>query len=335
MVHPSYQLNPGDMFQVDVEKVLFATGEQKSASQDKRMLENLEARKKRAEALQSEFIANSAAAKAAAASAESTEKATDGEAAEAAEAAEGEGESANAEAATEAPGLESLTPEESWRLNNRSLKVLLKDVRKLLKSTPQSLTAKDKKVLRLFRSDAKRYLSHPEGSDISAKDMMDALKTQMESHESMRESFEGLSVADNAAPKASKTTEAAPAEKSQNKERELGKGFAELSQEQKDKAVRIMGDSQLTREEMRSLARLLQSEEENPIDHTKPYATPWRPRPYMSAFAFIPRYLEVNQNICAAVYLRHPVARKGLAEVPTPFHYITSQLTHNWYLQRG
>ncbi|MBC8845216.1 hypothetical protein IAI16_35085, partial [Escherichia coli] len=72
--------------------------------------------------------------------------------------------------------LESLTPEESWRLNNRSLKVLLKDVRKLLKSTPQSLTAKDKKVLRLFRSDAKRYLSHPEGSDISAKDMMDALK---------------------------------------------------------------------------------------------------------------------------------------------------------------
>lgn len=330
MVHPSYALNPGDMFQVDVEKVMFATGEQKSASQDKRMLENLEARKKRADALQSEFIANSAAGKAAAASAGSTEKAAEGEAAEA---AEGEGEAAAAET-TEAPGLESLTPEESWRLNNRSLKVLLKDVRKLLKSTPQSLTAKDKKVLRLFRSDAKRYLSHPEGSDMSAKDMMDALKMQMETHESMRESFEGLSVSDNAAPKASKA-EASPAEKSQNKDRELGKGFAELSEEQKEKAVRIMGDSQLTREEMRSLARLLQSEEENPIDHTKPYATPWRPRPYMSAFAFIPRYLEVNQNICAAVYLRHPVARKGLAEVPTPFHYITSQLTHNWYLQRG
>lgn len=329
MVHPSYALNPGDMFQVDVEKVMFATGEQKSASQDKRVLENLEARKKRADALQSEFIANSAAGKAAAASAGSTEKAEG----EAAEAAEGEGEAAAAET-TEAPGLESLTPEESWRLNNRSLKVLLKDVRKLLKSTPQSLTAKDKKVLRLFRSDAKRYLSHPEGSDVNAKDMMDALKLQMESHESMRESFEGLSVSDNAAPRASKA-EAAPAEKSQNKDRELGKGFAELSEEQKEKAVRIMGDSQLTREEMRSLARLLQSEEENPIDYTKPYATPWRPRAYMSAFAFIPRYLEVNQNICAAVYLRHPVARKGLAEVPTPFHYITSQLTHNWYLQRG
>ena len=30
-------------------------------------------------------------------------------------------------------------------------------------------------------------------------------------------------------------------------------------------------------------------------DTSKPYATPWRPRAYMSAFAFIPRYLEVSQ----------------------------------------
>ncbi|KAF2639660.1 alpha-L RNA-binding motif-containing protein [Massarina eburnea CBS 473.64] len=65
-----------------------------------------------------------------------------------------------------------------------------------------------------------------------------------------------------------------------------------------------------------------------------PYATPWRPRDYMTAFAFIPRYLEVNQNICAAVYLRHPVARPGLAEVPTPFHVETGQLAFNWYLRR-
>lgn len=65
-----------------------------------------------------------------------------------------------------------------------------------------------------------------------------------------------------------------------------------------------------------------------------PYATPWRPRDYMSAFAFIPRYLEVNQNICAAVYLRHPVARPGLGEVPTPFSIETGQLAFNWYLRR-
>lgn len=61
---------------------------------------------------------------------------------------------------------------------------------------------------------------------------------------------------------------------------------------------------------------------------------PWRPREYMSAFAFIPRYLEVNQNICSAVYLRHPVARPGLAEVPTPFPEPLSQLAFNWFLRR-
>jgi ribosomal protein S4 len=72
----------------------------------------------------------------------------------------------------------------------------------------------------------------------------------------------------------------------------------------------------------------------NQKDASAPYATPWRPRDYMSAFAFIPRYLEVNQNICAAVYLRHPVARPGLGEVPTPFSEETGQLAFNWYLRR-
>ncbi|KAF2713358.1 alpha-L RNA-binding motif-containing protein [Pleomassaria siparia CBS 279.74] len=72
----------------------------------------------------------------------------------------------------------------------------------------------------------------------------------------------------------------------------------------------------------------------NKRDSSAPYATPWRPRDYMNAFAFIPRYLEVNQNICAAVYLRHPVARPGLAEVPTPFPVETGQLAFTWYLRR-
>jgi ribosomal protein S4 len=72
----------------------------------------------------------------------------------------------------------------------------------------------------------------------------------------------------------------------------------------------------------------------NNRDKLKPYATPWKPRDYMSAFAFIPRYLEVNQNVCSAVYLRDPVARPGLAEVPSPFHTETSQLAFQWYLRR-
>lgn len=74
--------------------------------------------------------------------------------------------------------------------------------------------------------------------------------------------------------------------------------------------------------------------EENQEDPSKPYATPWQPRPYMSPFAFIPRYLEVQHAICSAVYLRHPVARPGLAEVPTPFPAETQQLAFAWYLRR-
>ncbi|KAK6610589.1 37S ribosomal protein NAM9, mitochondrial [Botrytis cinerea] len=78
----------------------------------------------------------------------------------------------------------------------------------------------------------------------------------------------------------------------------------------------------------------IQRARENPIDESKPYMTPWQPRPYMSAFAFIPRYLEVNQKICSAVYLRHPVARPGMSEVPSPFSMELLQLAHNWYLRR-
>jgi hypothetical protein len=72
----------------------------------------------------------------------------------------------------------------------------------------------------------------------------------------------------------------------------------------------------------------------NPVDESRAYKTPWRPRDYMSPFAFVPRYLEVNHTVCSAVYLRHPVARPGLAEVPTPFDVGIGSLAFAWYLRR-
>ncbi|KAF8426890.1 hypothetical protein EV426DRAFT_545379 [Tirmania nivea] len=72
----------------------------------------------------------------------------------------------------------------------------------------------------------------------------------------------------------------------------------------------------------------------NPSDPSKPYLTPWQPRDYLSPFAFIPRYLEVNFTICHAVYLRHPVARPGATEVPSPFGPETQQLAFHWFLRR-
>lgn len=338
MVHPSYQLNPGDMFQVDIEKVMYGTGQQKVTQKDKRLGENLESRKKKSDAFYQTAI-NKAAANA---STDATSAETAGEGdkpeAETASAEETSEEQQSEGAEASGPGLESLTPEETWKLNNRALKFLLKDVKKILKNSTKELSAKEKKQLRLFRADAKRFLSHPEDSAFDIQELIEELQLQMKSHELMRESFEKLTIAPVSTDAAVETAPAAEAEgqkSAHNRQRQIDKGLDGLTEEQKEKAVRIMGESQLTREEMNKLARLLRYDEENPVDDTKPYATPWQPRPFMSAFAFIPRYLEVNPNICAAVYLRHPVARKGMAEVPTPFSYLTSQLTHNWYLERG
>jgi hypothetical protein len=60
----------------------------------------------------------------------------------------------------------------------------------------------------------------------------------------------------------------------------------------------------------------------------------WEPKDYMAPFAFVPRYLEVNHTVCSAVYLRHPVARMGLAEVPSPFPLETGNLAFSYYLRR-
>ncbi len=82
------------------------------------------------------------------------------------------------------------------------------------------------------------------------------------------------------------------------------------------------------------LTQALENARDNPVDPSKPYATPWRPREYISPFAFVPRYLEVHHKVCSAVYLRHPVARPGLGEVPTPYPVETNGLAFNWYLRR-
>jgi hypothetical protein len=47
--------------------------------------------------------------------------------------------------------------------------------------------------------------------------------------------------------------------------------------------------------------------------------TPFNLPEYASPFIFIPAYLEVSFPTCSTIYLRHPTARPGYSEVPTPF----------------
>ncbi|GBE84166.1 hypothetical protein BKA93DRAFT_929346 [Sparassis latifolia] len=47
--------------------------------------------------------------------------------------------------------------------------------------------------------------------------------------------------------------------------------------------------------------------------------TPFHPPPYSAPFLFVPAYIEPSFATCSAIYLRHPTARPGYSEIPTPF----------------
>ncbi|OAA68999.1 30S ribosomal subunit S4 [Cordyceps fumosorosea ARSEF 2679] len=323
LLHPSYQLNPGDMFQVDIEKVMYATGVQKSNKNSWPGLEQKIAFRKQ----RSERDYKIQAEKHAAAS----EGQDEGQAtAEVSEAAAEEGEAAEGESAKGEAALPELSAEAQQKWQRNELKVFLRRCKGVLASEAKNLTATEKQNLRLLRSDAKRLLSRPQDSELDVSELMQELQLVIKNQEILAQ-LDTKTAAQGELMEGGETA----AEPEYNREKQYRQTLDGLSETQKERAKEIVGSARLSNDEMRKLKALLLADEENPVDETKPYATPWAPRPFMAAFAFIPKYLEVNHDICAAVYLRHPVARKGRAEVPTPFSYITNQLAHNWYLQRG
>ena len=294
MRYPGYLLNPGDLFQVDPERVMFATG----APKDKQ-----------------ERRAGRVARKQAA-----SEKEQEGSE----EGAAGEQQEKPEEVKEE----EELNPRES-------LKSLMEQAKTILSSDKDALPAKRKQELRGFHKAVRRILSRSESSTVLA-DSLEAqfsqitavLKAKKASGEVPKKKEHRPQQSSNEAAEASSD---APAESD-----EPGEALTEAFKKAAISDGKLDDEdvSELSDEEFDTLKRALGQLRDNPIDYTKPYATPWRPRDYMSAFAFIPRYLEVNQNICAAVYLRHPVARPGSSEVPTPFSEETNTAAFTWYLRR-
>ncbi|KAJ9162285.1 Alpha-L RNA-binding motif-containing protein [Coniochaeta hoffmannii] len=260
MKYPGYLLNPGDMFQVDPERVLFATGAKKEPS-----------------AGASDAVEPAAEAPEAEASSES-------------EAPASEAEPAADEVTTESADANSPSPEDAAKAEQKELKALRDRVKTFLKTSFGDLSAKQKQALRALAKDIKTAMSKTRRGG----DEVDTLSTL----------FSQLEV------------ETKPPKDSEKYDPDA------------------VDDEGLTRSERERLSELLAEEAENPYDPDKPYATPWRPRPFMAPFAFIPRYLEVNQKICSAVYLRHPVARRGKAEVPSPWGEMVNELAFNWYLRR-
>jgi hypothetical protein len=279
MIYPGYNLNPGDMFQVDPERVLYATG----APKDARERRATRVIRKKARAAQ-----------------EAEEKAV--------ETSEGAAASTSEEVleakATSSSDPDASNDSDAIEVKRQATKVELKDLMEKAKSVlsgtskDASPSAKRKQELRAFTATVRKAIGQINQKSVET---LDSAVSSLD--EELNTLLSRLSVSSSSIPNRSQPT-------------------ASTSQEL------------MSKEDKDALREALERVRENPIDPSKPYATPWRPRPYMSAFAFIPRYLEVNQNICSAVYLRHPVARPGLAEVPTPFAPETNQLAFTWYLRR-
>lgn len=258
MIYPGYQLNPGDMFQVEPERVLYATGAPKDA------------RERRAGRL---FRRRSVA--------------TTGSSL------------AEPSPPPEEPSSCEITPDTNFK---EVLTNLIRSAKAILGATSTTISAKRKQDLRTFKRNLQKTLSR-QGS---LSESLDPRILELAS------SLGISSPTSSSSPAASETSH-------DNTPAFNPKVAAAVALSKPDASI---------------IREALITARENPIDDSKPYATPWRPREWMSAFAFVPRYLEVHHKICSAVYIRHPVARPGLAEVPTPYGLETNALAFNWYLRR-
>lgn len=339
MRYPGYLLNPSDMFQVDPELVLFATGASKNPKERRagRIRRRMgptpteDADKPRTERTSAEE-----------------------------EAEEGEEGTKKEEEKEEDP--------------RKTLKSLMTQAQGLLSSGRDSLPAKRKQDLRAFRASVRRLLSRS-GSSAALTENLESQFTSIRS--SLMQGLQEKAAKEEDQRRQEQQRQAASAEQQSSEqaaEEPTSAQFADQIQQQQqlqqsqqqrpppseqEQAEEQLADEQpqpseelteafakaslgkdsqlptdLSESDAAVLERALFQLHHNPIDSSKPYATPWRPRDYMSAFAFIPRYLEVNQNVCAAVYLRHPVARPGVAEIPTPLSEQINGTAFAWYLRR-
>ena len=56
---------------------------------------------------------------------------------------------------------------------------------------------------------------------------------------------------------------------------------------------------------------------------------------YASPFLFIPAYLEVSFAACSAIYVRHPTARPGYSEIPSPYEADGEVVRLAWEFYKG
>ncbi|CZT00528.1 related to NAM9-mitochondrial ribosomal protein, small subunit [Rhynchosporium agropyri] len=298
MPYPGYLLNPGDLFQVEPDSVLFATGAPKEPEQ-LRAGRKFRAKSTRVNVTMDKFR-TARREKVAAQRAEQAAK----------------------DAAAEAAG-------ETVKSKTRVVKPTLED-NMVLRRQRQADAVDLLKQAELLQNNRKRPLSAKQKQDLRAL----VKKVKVFQGQCMRLPLEKLEETRAEIAREWETAKSHPRQAAKWEAIKAKKASQPPKPIDPDAKPRITYGEKVSKqleEERKTRMEKLKMEMHDP---TKPYATPWRPRPFMSAFAFVPRYLEVNHKICSAVYLRDPVARPGLTEVPTPFPAEIQQLAFTWYLRR-
>ncbi|KAJ2907361.1 hypothetical protein MKZ38_003218 [Zalerion maritima] len=332
---PAYMLNPGDMFQVDPELVMYATGVQKGQGLNPPLL-NAATLKERSSKRQTTDTSDMNADRPRPSAYRPGDEPPDIEAIRASQRTGAKHERLAEEAAALEVEVENMGPEDRAKVEQQRLKNLIASAKDLLGSHKDEMNAAKKRRVRAWRDNAKVLLSKTQRAarqgGLTDKDIMEEL-TSFVGNLSV-EDVKGGAIAEAGKPK---PTETAAAASGPSLSADQQKMIAEmLVEEEKSSAKRETSaqspeDSNADEKPAAKKFSWLKSKAPK-LD--KPYQQPWSPRPFMAAFAVIPRYLEVNPNICAAVYLRHPVARPGSAEVPTPFPEFVNALSFNYYLRR-
>ncbi|KAE8452621.1 hypothetical protein EG329_013880 [Mollisiaceae sp. DMI_Dod_QoI] len=313
MIYPGYLLNPGDLFQVEPESVLFATGAPKDTVQKRKGRQVQRARRNRnvgMEKLRAQ-IAERRAAKAA-------EKTSTNDPSEAL-------------LKTKAPKTMLQDNLEYRKTRKEDLAIMIEQAEKRQNDRGKFLSAKSKQVLRAFIKHAKVAQSQA-----FRKPIQEIEKERL----ALVDEYRNAVIKSNSRDKADKefakklATGWRPEGWVDGSTKKAAIEAGEPIPVNEKRAAKKPYGERVSQARLEELEKQIARQKLEVVDPSKPYATPWRPRDFMSAFAFIPRYLEVNSKICAAVYLRHPVARPGLTEVPTPFPGEIQQLAFTWYLRR-
>ncbi|PBP28931.1 30S ribosomal subunit S4 [Diplocarpon rosae] len=308
MPYPGYLLNPGDMFQVEPESVLYATGAPKDLDQQRKGRQ-LRRSSTRVNITMEKFRA------------QNRERREANRASKAAKDAETEAAGEIMTLSRRSQNRKNL--DDNMELRRQRLAdatELLKQADKRNNDRQRPLSAKQKQVMRALVKKVRIFRSN-------------VFKLSVDKMEKQRTEILEVWKEARTHPQQAARSERSAQRRAERKAEELRLNPKSPKSDVSDEPKRTYREKVIEhlREEAKARMEKIKQEYHDP---TKPYATPWRPRPYMSAFAFVPRYLEVSHNICSAVYLRHPVARAGSTEVPTPFPAEMQQLAFTWYLRR-